>query len=71
MHNPVGFSSLRSFSDVENEGLFDADFSSFSRDDLVGAGGFPVAGAGDSIGPRPVRVFSVSWAEKVPFFLSE
>lgn len=71
MHDPIGFSSLRSFSHIKHESLFNANFFSLTTDYLIGSGSLPISGSSDPIRSRPVRVFSVSWTEKIPFFLSK
>lgn len=71
VHDPIGFGAFGGFANVENEGFFYANFSTFGGDDLVGSGGFPITRPSYSVGSRPVRVFPVSGAEKVPLFFTE
>lgn len=71
VHNPIGFGSLRSFAHIKHKRLLNSYFSTFGGDNLIGTGGLPVPGPGYPIGSRPIRVFAVPWAEKVPLFFTK
>lgn len=50
MHNPIGLGAFGGFADIENQSFFYSNFSTFSGDDLISAGGFPVPRPGYPVG---------------------
>lgn len=63
MHDPVSFLTLGGLASVEHQRLLDAHLAVAVGhvDGFVCARGLPIATRSCSVGPRAIRVFSVSW----------
>ena len=71
MHDPISLDSLGGPALIKNKSFLDTKIFRPTIYCLISPRGLPISRYSCPVRPRPIGILPVSWAEKVPFLLSE